>query len=474
MKIQPVVLSGGAGTRLWPLSRDGYPKQFLSLTSARSLFQDTLHRLQCIEGAAAAMVVCNEKHRFLIAEQAQAMGAALESIVLEPAAKNTAPAIALAALKCLALGDDPLLLVLPSDHVIQNTAAFAAAVRQASALAQDDHLVTFGIVPTSAHTGYGYIQTGTPLSSAGLRVQRFVEKPDRNTAQSYLHEGGYLWNSGMFLFKASVFLAQLTQFNPDIVHACTAALKAAQNDLDFCRVDAAAFASCPADSVDYAVMEKTRLAAVVPLDADWNDVGTWTSVWQVSPQDACGNAVHGDVLLHDAKNSFAHASSRLVCLLGVQDLTVVETPDVVMVAHHERAQDVKKMVEQLQAQKRPEASQHRQVYRPWGHYDAVDEGPRFKVKRITVKPGEKLSVQMHHHRAEHWVVVSGTAKVLLNQTEKIVSENESIFIPVGSVHSLENPGKLPLEIIEVQTGSYLGEDDIVRLQDRYGRQGTQN
>lgn len=473
MNILPVVLSGGAGTRLWPLSRNGYPKQFLALTSDLSLFQGTLRRLNGIHGALPAMVVCNEGHRFLIAEQAQAIGHTLSSILLEPAAKNTAPAIALAALKARESGGDPLLLVLPSDHVFADTAAFHAAVQLAAAVAQDGHLATFGIVPTHPETGYGYIQTGATLPTGGLQVARFVEKPDRDTAQSYLAAGGYFWNSGMFMFKASAYLDELATHNPTMLQACTAALAAAKNDLDFCRIDAEAFAPCPGDSVDYAVMEKTQRAAVVPLDAGWNDVGAWPAVWQVVPHDAQGNASHGDVLLQDAKNNYAYATSRLVCLLGVENLTVVETPDVVLVAHNECAQDVKKLVDHLKAHKRTEATMHRQVYRPWGHYDSIDEGKRFKVKRITVKPGEKLSVQMHYHRAEHWVVVTGTALVRVNDSEKLVTENESIFIPIGGVHSLENPGKVPLELIEVQTGAYLGEDDIVRFEDRYGRVGKQ-
>lgn len=469
MSVLPVILSGGAGTRLWPLSRDGYPKQFLALTSDLSLFQESLQRLASLDDALPALVVCNEKHRFLIAEQAQTLGYALSAILLEPAARNTAPAITLAALKAIESGDDPLMLVLPSDHVIHDTGAFAAAVRQAQLLAQQGHLVTFGIVPTDPETGYGYIQKGDALPGGAHRVSRFVEKPDPVTAASYLHSGDYWWNSGMFLFRASDFLSEMNCHQPDIVSACTQALAAAISDLDFCRVEAGAFAACPSDSIDYALMEKTTRTAVVPLDAGWSDVGAWPAVRQASPLDAQGNASHGDVMLHEVRNSYAYAQSRLVCLLGVDQLSVIETSDVVLVTHNDRAQDVKKLVNQLKAARRNEASLHRQVYRPWGHYDLVDEGHRFKVKRITVKPGEKLSVQMHHHRAEHWVVVSGTAKVWLDGSEKLVTENQSTYIPVGGVHSLENPGKLPLELIEVQTGSYLGEDDIVRLEDRYGR-----
>ncbi len=467
--ILPVILSGGSGTRLWPLSRRGYPKQFLALTSEYSLFQETLRRLEGISNTLPPIVVCNDEHRFLIAEQAQSIGCELASILLEPSAKNTAPAIALAAIKAQEGGHDPLLLVLPSDHVFAKPTAFHAAVQQAITMADTGNLVTFGIVPTRAETGYGYIQAGEGLPEGGQRVQRFVEKPDHDTAQKYLDTGGYTWNSGMFLFRASAYLEELAKHQPRIAEVCNQAIAQARDDLDFCRVDAETFAACPSDSVDYAVMEKTERAAVVPLDAGWNDVGAWPAVWQVTPQDDHGNAAHGDVLLEDTKNSYVYAQNRLVCLLGVENLTVIETPDVVLVSQHDRAQDVKRLVDHLQSKNRSEATLHRQVFRPWGAYDAIDQGQRFKVKRITVKPGEKLSLQMHHHRAEHWVVVSGTAKVRNGENEQLVTENQSVFIPIGGIHSLENPGKIPLELIEVQTGPYLGEDDIVRLEDRYGR-----
>ena len=469
MTILPVVLSGGSGTRLWPLSRSGYPKQFLALTSEHSLFQETLKRLDGLHSALPPLVVCNDEHRFLVAEQAQAIRIGLSAILLEPAAKNTAPAIALAALKARESDQDPLLLVLPSDHVFADTAAFHAAVQVAAQVAEAGNLVTFGIVPGHPETGYGYIQSGEALAPGGMKVQCFVEKPDRDTAQRYLDAGDYFWNSGMFLFRASLYLEELGKFQPAMLAACTEALVAARNDLDFCRIDATAFSRCPSDSIDYAVMEKTSRAAVVPLDAGWNDVGAWPAVWEVVPHDQNKNASHGDVLLEESHGNYVHAKSRLVCLLGVDNLTVIETPDVVLVAHHERAQDVKKLVDHLKTHNRSEATLHRQVFRPWGSYDSIDEGHRFKVKRITVKPGEKLSLQMHHHRAEHWVVVSGTAKVRIGEQEQLVTENESVFIPIGGVHSLENPGKMLLELIEVQTGPYLGEDDIVRLEDRYGR-----
>lgn len=467
--VLPVILSGGTGTRLWPLSRSGYPKQFLALTSEYSLFQETLRRVSGLHNALAPLVVCNDEHRFIIAEQAQTIRCGLSSILLEPAAKNTAPAIALAAIKAQESGQDPLLLVLPSDHVFANVAAFHQAVAQAAEVAAAGNLVTFGIVPNSPETGYGYIQAGDNLPEGGQRVQRFVEKPDRDTAQNYLQQGGYTWNSGMFLFKASAYIQELARHQPHMLEVCKQAMAQAKSDLDFCRVDAKVFAACPADSIDYAVMERTDRAAVVPLDAGWNDVGAWPAVWQVAPHDEHGNASHGDVLLDDAQNNYVYAQNRLVCLLGVENLTVVETPDVVLVTQHDRAQDVKRLVDHLKTHDRTEATQHRQVFRPWGNYDSIDEGHRFKVKRITVKPGEKLSLQMHHHRAEHWIVVSGTALVTVDGKEVLLSENQSTYIPLGHKHRLENPGKVDLHLIEVQSGSYLGEDDIVRFQDNYGR-----
>ncbi|WP_161993247.1 mannose-1-phosphate guanylyltransferase/mannose-6-phosphate isomerase [Lacisediminimonas profundi] len=467
--ITPVILSGGSGTRLWPLSRAGYPKQFLPLTDDSSLFQLTLLRLAGLRGSAAPLVVCNDDHRFLIAEQAREAGVPLSAIVLEPAARNTAPAIALAALKAQQSGEDPLLLVLPSDHVFSDTPAFHAAVQAAVPAASAGQLVTFGIVPTIPETGYGYIRAGDDRGDGSFVVDRFVEKPDLATAERYLAEGGYFWNSGMFLFKGSVYLDALARHSPAMVAACDAAFRAARDDLDFCRVDKASFEACPADSVDYAVMEKTDRAVVVPLAAGWNDVGAWPAVWQVLERDAEGNAGRGDVLLENSRNCYVHSSTRLVSLLGVEDLVVVETADAIMVMHKERAQDVKKLVDRLKASGRSEATLHREVFRPWGSFDSIDEGHRFKVKRITVKPGERLSLQMHHHRAEHWVVVSGTARVRIGDAEKLVTENESVFIPIGAQHFLENPGKVSLELIEVQTGAYLGEDDIVRFEDRYGR-----
>jgi len=467
----PVILSGGSGSRLWPLSRAMRPKQFLGVTEDASLFQLTLQRLQGItDETMRPIVVANNDHRFLVGEQCREAGVEPLSILLEPVARNTAPAIAVAAMAALAEGGDPVLLVLPSDHTFSNVAAFHHAVRVGLKAAETGALVTFGIVPTHPETGYGYVKASQALDvSAAVPVQQFVEKPDLATAQAYLKDGSYTWNSGMFMFKASVFLHELERANPAMLHACQAAWSQSKTDLEFVRLDKEAFASSPSDSVDYAVMEKTRQAVVVPLDAGWNDVGAWSAVWQVLPQDAQGNATRGDVMLEDASSSYVHADSRLVALIGVKDLVVVETSDAVLVTHKDKAQDVKKMVDRLKALKRPEVDLHREVFRPWGSYDSVDSGQRFQVKRITVKPGAKLSLQMHHHRAEHWVVVSGTASVRLGNEVKLVTENESVYIPVGVTHSLENPGKVMLHLIEVQSGSYLGEDDIVRFEDLYGR-----
>lgn len=470
-KLLPVILSGGSGSRLWPLSRALRPKQFLGVTEDASLFQLTLKRLQGItDEAIHPIVVANNDHRFLVGEQCREAGVVPHSILLEPVARNTAPAIAAAAFAAQASGADPVLLVLPSDHTFANVPAFHHAVRVGLKAAEGGALVTFGIVPTHPETGYGYVKATQALNAdAAVPVQEFVEKPDLATAQSYLKDGSYTWNSGMFMFKASVFLQELAQSNPNMRKACEAAWHNAQKDLEFVRLDKEAFASSPSDSVDYAVMEKTKKAVVVPLDAGWNDVGAWSAVWQVLPQDAQGNATRGDVLLEGATDSYVHADNRLVALVGVKDLVVVETSDAVLVAHKDKAQDVKKVVDRLKGAKRPEVDLHREVFRPWGSYDSVDSGKRFQVKRITVKPGAKLSLQMHHHRAEHWVVVSGTATVRLGDETKLVTENESVYIPVGVTHSLENPGKVPLHLIEVQSGSYLGEDDIVRFEDLYGR-----
>lgn len=472
--IIPVILSGGSGSRLWPLSRSMRPKQFLGVTDESSLFQLTLNRIQAFGVAqmGSPLVVTNEDHRFLVGEQCRSMGVTPAGILLEPMARNTAPAIAVAAMAAMAQaqGNDPVLLVLPSDHLIADTAAFVQAVTVARQAAQDGQLVTFGIVPTHAETGYGYIQASSPLRpDAATPVTQFCEKPDLQTAQAFLKAGSYTWNSGMFVFKASVFLRELDAHQPELLKACRLAWEAARQDLEFIRLDAAGFAQCPSISIDHAVMEKTSHSSVVPLDAGWSDVGAWSAVWEVLPHDDNGNCSRGDVMFESCQNSYVHAQERLVALCGVEDLVVVETKDAVLVTHKNHAQDVKKIVDALKAQGRTEVDQHREVFRPWGSYDSVDQGERFQVKRIVVKPGARLSLQMHHHRSEHWIVVSGTARVTLGDQVRLVSENESVYIPIGETHMLENPGKLPLHLIEVQSGTYLGEDDIVRFEDVYGR-----
>ncbi|WP_423186130.1 mannose-1-phosphate guanylyltransferase/mannose-6-phosphate isomerase [Alishewanella sp. d11] len=488
--IFPVILAGGSGNRLWPLSRNLMPKQFLNLHGCSSMLQTTVLRLAALE-AQLPLVICNEEHRFIAAEQLRQISQLNHNILLEPIGRNTAPAIALAAFTAVKQGSDPLLLVLAADHVIADTAAFTAAVKQAEVLAQADKLVTFGIVPTAPETGYGYIKRGdaveiggkkgseliscgnldlTPFSSTpSFEVAEFVEKPNLATAQGYLASGAYYWNSGMFMFKASVYLAELKQHRPDIYAACELAMAETDPDLDFIRVNAAAFKACPEDSIDYAVMEKTQHAVVVPLAAGWSDVGAWSSLWEISEKDANGNVHKGDVLSSGSQNNYVFAETGLVATVGLQDVVVVQTKDAVLVAAKDQVQDVKHIVQQLKAAGRTEHHIHREVYRPWGKYDSIDNGQRYQVKRITVKPGEKLSIQMHHHRAEHWIVVSGTANVTIDGKDTLLSENQSIYIPLGAVHALENPGKIPLELIEVQSGSYLGEDDIVRFADRYGR-----
>ncbi len=463
--LQPVLLSGGTGTRLWPLSREAYPKQFLPLAGEDTMVQATWRRVAPLAGA-APIVVANEEHRFLVAEQLRQIGAPTPAIVLEPVGRNTAPAIAAAALQALAAGDDPLLLVLPSDHVVRNEAGFRDAVSAACAAAEAGALVTFGIVPDAPETGFGYIQAET--GEGVRRVLRFVEKPDAVTAQSYLDAGGYYWNSGMFLFRASRYLEELGKFQPGIVASVSAAFAAAKRDGDFIRLDKAAFAASPSDSIDYAVMEKTSDAKVLPVDIGWNDVGSWSALWEVAERDDDGNAHRGDVIAVDSRNTYAYAQ-RLVALVGLDDVVVVETDDAVLVAHKDRVQEVKQVVAQLKESQRSQAVLHRKVYRPWGAYDSIDTGERFQVKRITVKPGGVLSLQMHHHRAEHWIVVSGTARVTRGEETLLLSENQSTYIPLGVTHRLENPGMVPLELIEVQSGSYLGEDDIVRFEDMYGR-----
>jgi mannose-1-phosphate guanylyltransferase len=467
----PVIMAGGTGSRLWPLSRELHPKQFLALEGGNAMLQVTIERLTGMNHV-TPLVICNESHRFLVAEQLRQLDMLQRNVLLEPAGRNTAPAIALAALYALAQDEDPLLLVLAADHVIRDVDAFHASLHTAMPYAAAGALVTFGIVARSPETGYGYIRRGKAAGEGAFHVEAFVEKPDLATAQQYVASGEYDWNSGLFLFRASRYLQELAQHRPDILQACETAMAGARADMDFIRVDENSFLACPDDSVDYAVMEKTAAAVVVPMDAGWSDVGAFSSLWDVLEKDENGNVLQGDVLAHDSRNNLVMAENMLVATVGLEDTVVVQTKDAVLVAARERVQDVKKIVAQLKQLGRSEHHIHREVYRPWGMYDSIDNGHRYQVKRITVQPGAKLSLQMHHHRAEHWIVVSGTANVTVGEQQRLVAENESIFIPLGTVHALENPGKIPLELIEVQTGAYLGEDDIVRFEDRYGRAGS--
>ena len=468
----PVILSGGAGTRLWPLSRELYPKQLLPLLGPRTMLQDTVLRLASLE-TAAPVVVCNEEHRFLVAEQLRAIDCQPGAIVLEPAGRNTAPAIALAAHAALAADEgDGLLLVLPADHVIRDVAAFRAAVEGAAAAARADHLVSFGVVPRSPETGYGYIRRGA-VEGGAFRIAQFIEKPERERAVQFVASGDYYWNSGMFLFRARRYLEELDRYAPDIAAACRAAFAGAVRDLDFTRVDARSFEACRSDSIDYAVMEKTADAVVVPLDAGWSDVGSWSALREASDPDADGNVLRGDVLALDTRGSYVYSEDRLVATVGLVDCVVVETKDAVLVAPSNRVQDVKQLVARLKSEGRYEHSLHREVFRPWGSYDSIDSGERFQVKRLVVRPGGVLSLQMHHHRAEHWVVVSGTARITRGEETFLLEENQSTYIPIGVRHRIENPGRIPLHIVEVQSGAYLGEDDIVRFDDRYGRQSQE-
>lgn len=475
--IIPVIMAGGTGSRLWPLSRKLMPKQFLKIASDKSMIQETVLRLSGLD-VTAPLTICNEEHRFIVAEQLREIDA-LGNIILEPVGRNTAPAIALAALSQLNDDIDPIILVLAADHVIEDQGEFQKVVKNAVAFAEEGKLVTFGIVPTSAETGYGYIKAGSKIDDKkangsnatpnAFHVDSFVEKPNFDTAQKYLASGDYFWNSGMFMFKASRYIEELKKYRPEILKSCQVALENTENDLDFIRVDKDAFSACPDDSIDYAVMEKTDSAVVVPLDAAWNDIGSFSAIWDLKEKDKFGNVHQGDVISHGCSNNLVIAEQKLVATVGLENCIVVETKDAVLVVNKDRVQEVKNIVEQIKSSGRTEADIHRQVYRPWGHYDSIDVGKRDQVKRITVKPGEKLSIQMHHHRAEHWVVVSGTAKVTNGENTFFVRENESTFIPIGTIHALENPGVLPLELIEVQSGDYLGEDDIVRFEDRYGR-----
>lgn len=462
----PVVLSGGSGTRLWPLSRSEYPKQFLPLVSNKTMLQETLNRLNGILSIQSPIIICNENHRFILLEQLGEINIHPKSIILEPMGKNTAPAVTLAA---LAAKPDDVLLILPADHDMKNVSAFQCAIHSAEKLAQQDFLVTFGIHPTHAETGYGYIKCSHHKIDGGFLIDCFVEKPDGHTATQYIESGDYFWNSGIFAFKASSYLHEIEKFNPEMLKVCKQAFVAAEVDHEFIRLNNNIFEKCPSDSIDYAVMEKTTRAMMVPLDAGWSDVGSWSSLWESEEKDETGNIIHGDVLALDCQNSYIRAEKKLVTCLGLNDVVVIETDDVVMIAHKDSVQNVKIIVDKLKKLSRCEIDFHRKNYRPWGSFDAVDMGDRHKTKRLVVKPGAKLSLQMHHHRAEHWIVVKGTALVTKGDEQFLLTENESTFIPLGIVHRLENPGVIPLEIIEVQSGSYLEEDDIVRISDGFGR-----
>ncbi len=468
--IHPVILSGGTGSRLWPLSRSLFPKQLLALASERSLIQDTLLRATGTQFA-PALIICNTEHRFLIAEQMREAGVAPRQIVLEPVGRNTAPAAAVAALILAQTDPEAAMLLMPADHVVKNRGAFLEAVDRAAAAARQDRLVTFGITPDSPETGYGYIRRGAALEGLAnsFAVARFVEKPDAATAASYLASGDYDWNSGMFLFKAGTFLAELERLEPELLGHCRDALAKGAKDLDFFRLEQAAFAQAKSISIDYAVMERTDRAAVVPVDMGWSDIGSWEALWNTAERDDCGNATKGDVLHHGSRNSYLRSEGPLVAAVGLEDMVVVATQDAVLVSHKSASQDVKRIVEQLERSGRELHTTHRKVYRPWGSYEGIDNGDNFQVKHITVNPGAKLSLQMHHKRAEHWIVVSGTALVTCGDKVFPLNENQSTYIPLGSKHRLENTGPEPLHLIEVQSGSYLGEDDIVRFEDTYGR-----
>jgi mannose-1-phosphate guanylyltransferase/mannose-6-phosphate isomerase len=490
MSLQPVILSGGSGTRLWPLSREAYPKQFLPLTSEHTMLQETVRRLDGIDaehprqaiGLLDPIVVCNEAHRFLVAEQLRLLGRQSAAIILEPKGRNTAPALELAALAATRDGGDPVLLVMPADHTIRNEPGFRRAAADGYALAQEGAVVTFGIVPDKPETGYGYIRQGGVFDTPGLGgeayvLRAFVEKPDAPTADEYLRSGEYLWNSGIFMMRASVWQRLLARFRPDIAAASDKSFAGGSRDGDFLRLDADAFHSCPSDSIDYAVMERLSgdsaeegtPALVLPLAVGWSDVGAWSALWEVSERDEAGNVLEGDAFVHNARDNLLVAHHRMVAVVGVDNLIVVETPDAVLVADKGSSQDVKAVTQFLQREQRSEHRHHQRMHRPWGDFESIDNGERYQVKRLTVKPGESLSLQMHHHRAEHWIVVSGTAQVTNGDDTFLLTENQSTYIPVGATHRLENPGSLPLEIIEVQSGSYLGEDDIVRFEDIYNR-----
>ena len=469
MQIIPVILSGGSGTRLWPLSRKQYPKQYLPLAGDNTMLQETILRLNGLDNLADPIIVCNADHRFLVAEQCQQIDIQNPTILLEPVGRNTAPAIAAAALQSLKQTDDVVLLVLSADHVIQDVEAFHQAINIASQQAQVGKLATFGIVPTDANTGYGYIKASKGDDNGAHKVEEFVEKPDIKTAESYLEQSNYLWNSGMFMFKADTLIDELTTHSPNIVVSVNNAVNNAAQDLDFIRLDKQAFESSPSDSIDYALMEKSDNVVVVPLDAQWNDIGAWSALHDIGAKDTNGNVIKGDAITQDTTNTYINASHHMVATIGVDNLIIVDTPDATFIATQDKAQEVKSIVESLQAKGRDEGAMHRKVFRPWGWYDSIESGKHFQVKRLHVNPGAKLSLQMHYKRAEHWVVVSGTATVINGEEVLTLKEGESTYIPLGVTHALENKTSDPLEIIEVQSGSYLGEDDIVRFEDIYGR-----
>jgi len=469
MKIVPVILSGGSGTRLWPLSRKQHPKQYLPLASDNTMLQETILRLNGLDNLADPIIVCNADHRFLVAEQCQQINIKNPTILLEPVGRNTAPAIAAAALQSFKQTDGAVLLVLSADHVIQDVEVFHAAINIANSQAQKGKLATFGIVPTDANTGYGYIKSSKENIDDVYKVEEFVEKPDLATAQSYLEQSNYLWNSGMFMFKADTLINELTTYSPDIVNSVTDATDNAKQDLDFIRLDKQAFESSPSDSIDYALMEKSSNVVVVPLDAKWNDIGAWSALHDIGTKDANNNVIKGDVITQDTTNTYINANHHMVVTIGVDSLIVVDTPDAAFITTKDKAQEVKSIVESLQADKRNEGTTHRKVYRPWGWYDSIESGKNFQVKRLHVNPGAKLSLQMHHKRAEHWVVVNGTATAINGEDVLTLKEGDSTYIPIGTTHGLENKTNEHLEIVEVQSGAYLGEDDIVRFEDMYGR-----
>jgi len=477
--IIPVILAGGSGTRLWPLSRDLFPKQLIGLTSDQTMLQNTVHRLSGLENLNNPIVICNEQNRFMTAEQLRAIDVSPEAIILEPMGRNTAPAVAVAVLKALSVHPDAVLVVLPADHYIAHTNKFHECLEAGIPYALEDFLVTFGIIPATPETGYGYIKKGAPLENrtgsgnvpalAAFAIERFVEKPTLKVAKEYVASGDYCWNSGMFMFKAATVLNELKRYVPDMVAACEKAMETGREDLDFFRLNPDAFAACPSDSIDYAVMEKTDRGAMIPMDAGWNDLGSWEALWQVGGKDSHDNVIKGDVLIHDVKNSYLHSTGRLISAVGLEDHIVVETADAILISPRNRVQDVKRLVNHLKEHDRIESKAHRKMYRPWGASESIHSSDRFEVKRLTVKSGARISLQKHFNRAEHWIVVKGTALVARGDTEFLLKEDESTYIPAGTIHRLENPGRIDLELIEIRTGSYLGENDIERFDDDYGR-----